>query len=105
MDLTVNNIKIKEIKQNKTYKENQKLKQCCKSLNNFEYYVANYIYDKYFVNQKELIIPHKLMHERNFVMIPLNDLNKNHLHPILKISNKEILNKCIDSCKVKYYGN
>ena len=54
---------------------------------------------------KKLIIPHKLMHERKFVMIPLNDLNENHLHPILKISNKEILNKCIDSSKVKYYGN
>ena len=57
------------------------------------------------INQKKLIIPHKLMHERKFVMIPLNDLNENHLHPILKISNKEILNKCADSCKVKYYGN
>ena len=45
------------------------------------------------------------MHERNFVMIPLNDLNENLMHPILKISNKEILNNCIDSCKVKYYGN
>ena len=37
-------------------------------------------------------------------MIPLNDLNENHLHH-LKITNKEILNKCKDSCKVKYYGN
>ena len=62
-------------------------------------------YNSKVINQKELIIPHKLMHERNFVMIPLNDLNENHLHPILKISNKEILNMCIDSCKVKYYGN
>ena len=62
-------------------------------------------YQSKVINQKKLIIPHKLMHERKFVMIPLNDLNENHLHPILKISNKEILNKCIDSCKVKYYGN
>ena len=62
-------------------------------------------YNSKVINQKELIIPHKLMHERKFVMIPLNDLNENHLHPILKITNKEILNKCIDSCKVKYYGN
>ena len=40
------------------------------------------------------------MHERNFVMIPLNDISENHMHPILKISNKEILSNCIDSCKV-----
>ena len=62
-------------------------------------------YQSRVINQKKLIIPHKLMHERKFVMIPLNDLNENHLHPILKITNKEILNNCIDSCKVKYYGN
>ena len=62
-------------------------------------------YQSKIINQENLIIPHKLMHERKFVMIPLNDLNENHLHPILKITNKEILNKCIDSCNVKYYGN
>ena len=62
-------------------------------------------YHSKIINQEKLIIPHKLMHERKFVMIPLNDLNENHLHPILKITNKEILNKCIDSCNVKYYGN
>lgn len=62
-------------------------------------------YQSKVMNEEKLIIPHKLMHERKFVMIPLNDLNENHLHPILKITNKEILNKCIDSCKVKYYGN
>ena len=62
-------------------------------------------YQSRVINQKKLIIPHKLMHERKFVMIPLNDLNENHLHPILNITNKEILNNCIDSCKVKYYGN
>ena len=62
-------------------------------------------YQSKIINQEKLIIPHKLMHERKFVMIPLNDLNENHLHPILKITNKEILNKCIDSCNVKYYGN
>ena len=62
-------------------------------------------YQSKIINQEKLIIPHKLMHERKFVMIPLNDLIENQLHPILKITNKEILNKCIDSCKVKYYGN
>ena len=62
-------------------------------------------YQSKIINQENLKIPHKLMQERKFVMIPLNDLNENHLHPILKITNKEILNKCIDSCNVKYYGN
>ncbi len=57
------------------------------------------------INNKNLVVPHKLMHERNFVMIPLNDLNEYHQHPILKRSNKEILNNCIDSCKVKNYGS
>ena len=61
-------------------------------------------YQSKIINNKNLIIPHKLMHERKFVLIPLNDLNESNLHPILKISNKEMLNKCIDSCKVKKYG-
>ena len=31
-------------------------------------------YQSKVINQENLIIPHKLMHERKFVMIPLNDL-------------------------------
>ena len=48
-------------------------------------------YQSKIINQEKLIIPHKLMHQRKFVMIPLNDLGENHLHPILKITNKPLV--------------
>jgi 2-amino-4-hydroxy-6-hydroxymethyldihydropteridine diphosphokinase len=33
---------------------------------------------------KKLQIPHPLLHERNFVLQPMQDLNLNWQHPILK---------------------
>jgi len=37
----------------------------------------------------EIIVPHKRMHTRNFVLIPLYEINKNWIHPIYK---KNIVN-------------
>ncbi len=46
-------------------------------------------------NQKILtgviIIPHQRMHERNFVLIPLFELNKNWLHPKTNLSIKKLM--------------
>ena len=36
-------------------------------------------------------IPHKSMHLRNFVLIPLYELNKNWFHPALNISIKDLI--------------
>ena len=55
-----------------------------------------------YYNQKlkgKIILPHPRMHERNFVLLPLYELNKDWKHPILKqpikklilsLSNKEL---------------
>ena len=36
-------------------------------------------------------IPHKRMHQRNFVLIPLYELNKEWIHPKLKINIKNLI--------------
>ena len=36
-------------------------------------------------------IPHKRMHERNFVLLPLYELNKNWIHPKSKINIKKLI--------------
>jgi 2-amino-4-hydroxy-6-hydroxymethyldihydropteridine diphosphokinase len=44
------------------------------------------IYDDLVYSSDELIIPHPLMHERDFVLKPLSDLDPDLLHPILNES-------------------
>ena len=39
-----------------------------------------------------LIIPHPRMHNRNFVLMPLFEITKTWIHPIKKISIKELIN-------------
>ena len=53
--------------------------------------------------QKKVILPHPRMHERNFVLLPLYELNKGWKHPILKQPIKKLIlslsNKDIRSIK------
>ena len=39
-----------------------------------------------------LNIPHSEMHKRNFVLLPLFEITKTWIHPIKKISIKELVN-------------
>ena len=39
-----------------------------------------------------LIIPHPKMHKRNFVLLPLFEITKNWIHPIKKITIKDLVN-------------
>jgi 2-amino-4-hydroxy-6-hydroxymethyldihydropteridine diphosphokinase len=44
-------------------------------------------------SSKDIILPHPRAHLRRFVMQPLNEIEKNWIHPILKTSVTEILNQ------------
>ena len=50
-----------------------------------------------------LILPHEMMHLRNFVLIPLFEIEKNWIHPIMKTNIKKMIfslpNKDIRSIK------
>ena len=48
-----------------------------------------------------LIIPHPKMLERNFVLVPLNEIASNFIHPIQKSSISKCLKNCIDRQEVK----
>ncbi len=41
-------------------------------------------YEDFVLNEKDLKIPHPLTHKRGFVLIPMHEIEKNWVHPILK---------------------
>ena len=48
-------------------------------------------YNDIVIKTKNLILPHPRMHLRRFVIQPICDINENWVHPILKISAKNLL--------------
>lgn len=47
-----------------------------------------------------LSLPHPRLHLRRFVLEPLCEIASDFKHPNLKLTNKELLEKCNDECKV-----
>ena len=41
--------------------------------------------------QDKLILPHKMMHKRNFVLFPLFEIEKDWVHPIKNVSIKKLI--------------
>tara|TARA_B100000902_G_scaffold143545_1_gene140994 strand:+ start:2025 stop:2510 length:486 start_codon:yes stop_codon:yes gene_type:complete len=55
------------------------------------------------IKQKDLFIPHKYMHERKFVLVPLNEIASNYMHPIYNKTIHDLLIECNDTHNVKKY--
>jgi 7,8-dihydro-6-hydroxymethylpterin-pyrophosphokinase len=51
-------------------------------------------------NKPDLIVPHAEIGNRRFVLMPLNELNSNFIHPVLQKSIHELLSTCKDTLKV-----
>ncbi|EPY2304438.1 2-amino-4-hydroxy-6-hydroxymethyldihydropteridine diphosphokinase [Clostridium sporogenes] len=47
-------------------------------------------YDDLIINKNNLIIPHKDMENREFVLKPLCDIDENFIHPVLKKSVRQL---------------
>jgi 2-amino-4-hydroxy-6-hydroxymethyldihydropteridine diphosphokinase len=58
------------------------------------------LYDDLIVDQKGLKIPHRLMHERRFVLAPLCEIAPDLIHPMLKKSISVLLEECRDRTKI-----
>ncbi len=50
-------------------------------------------YDDLIINRNNLIIPHKDMENREFVLKPLCDIDENFIHPVLKKSVKQLYDR------------
>ncbi len=57
------------------------------------------------VDKPNLIIPHRLLQNRKFVLMPLCDLIPDFVHPVLHKTNTELLNECTDQCRVDVFAD
>lgn len=56
-------------------------------------------YDDLVLESPELTLPHPLMHERAFVLVPLNDIAPDVVHPKLGLSVRQLLDQLSDAEK------
>lgn len=54
-------------------------------------------YNNQVIDSSTLVTPHRLMHQRNFVLYPLVDIAPEWQHPKLKLTAFELKNKSIDT--------
>ncbi|RYG05265.1 MAG: 2-amino-4-hydroxy-6-hydroxymethyldihydropteridine diphosphokinase [Chitinophagaceae bacterium] len=55
------------------------------------------------ISSKDLTIPHPLLAERRFALVPLCDLIPDFIHPVLKLKLSELLEICPDTLPVSLF--
>ncbi len=58
-------------------------------------------YDNEEINLPFLIIPHPQIANRRFTLVPLVELAPHFVHPVLKLTNEQLLTQCSDPLRVK----
>jgi len=61
------------------------------------------LYESMVIDEKSLKIPHPMMHERRFVLVPLCEIEPEMVHPVLKQSMVSLLKTCKDTSKVNIH--
>lgn len=57
-------------------------------------------FNKDIINEKDLIVPHPQIQNRQFVLVPLNELSPQFLHPVKKKTIHYLLRVCPDKLPV-----
>lgn len=60
-------------------------------------------YNNDIIHKPKLIVPHPRLHLRKFVLMPLNEIASNYLHPILNKTTFSLLTDCNDSSDVSNF--
>lgn len=53
-------------------------------------------YADFILEDSDLHLPHPRLHERRFTLVPLVEIAPDFVHPVLKKTNRELLEKCTD---------
>jgi 2-amino-4-hydroxy-6-hydroxymethyldihydropteridine diphosphokinase len=62
-------------------------------------------YEDLVINEINLKIPHPLIHDRRFVLIPLCEIEPELIHPVLNKTVASLLKSCEDKSKVRLHDN
>jgi 2-amino-4-hydroxy-6-hydroxymethyldihydropteridine diphosphokinase len=57
------------------------------------------------INDKDLVIPHPEIKNRNFVLVPMMEIAGDLIHPVLNKTIEEIYDECKDICEVIQIDN
>jgi len=60
-------------------------------------------YGRHIIKKGKPVIPHPMIQERNFVLIPLNEIAPNLVHPVLRKRISTLLAESKDKSSVKKY--
>ncbi|NPA67383.1 MAG: 2-amino-4-hydroxy-6-hydroxymethyldihydropteridine diphosphokinase [Chlorobi bacterium] len=60
-------------------------------------------YEQQIINSERLTVPHKFLHKRLFVLKPLMQIAPDFIHPVFKVSVKELYLNCKDKSKISIY--
>lgn len=52
------------------------------------------------IHTKQLVVPHPYLSERRFTLVPLTEIAPDFVHPVLRLTNRALLEQCADQGEV-----